>query len=478
METLPNAARSYADSHGLLPEGAPVLVMVSGGGDSVALLHLFARGVFGERPLRVLHVNHSLRGIESDADEAFVRALCRSLGIDCVVERVDISALAAARGLNLEDAGRRARAEESERALAALCSDVGESLGSGRIAVAHTRDDRVETFFMRVATGAGAGALSSIRPQRGRVVRPLLFCDRAELRAWLEREGCAWREDATNQDTTRTRAYIRNAVVPLFERLNPAFRDSLERSLDLLADDDALLSSMADAFGRDFATSTPDERVEFERDLMATLERTMRRRTVRSALLSTFPDASRIEASHIESLVDGLAEDGYARDLPGGLSAYTEYGTLVVSRSGADQFVLAPSVLEIPGTVDLGPAGSIAAEWADCEDVSGGSHSVVVDATAFGDALTVDSVREGDRMRPFGMEGTRKLSDMLIDAKVPRRDRGALPVVRDGERIVWLAGVRMSEEYRVTRDTERAVRLTWRTADRPGGFELNGASGT
>lgn len=442
-----------------------MLIMVSGGGDSVALLHMFARGVFGERPMRVLHVNHMLRGAESDGDEAFVRGLCASLGIDCVVERMDVAKFATDEGLNLEDAGRRVRAEASERVLADLCADAGEPLRSGRIAVAHTRDDRIETFFMRVATGAGAGALSSIRPRRGRVVRPLLSCDRAQLRAWLEAEGIGWREDATNDDTTRTRSYIRNAVVPLFEGLNPAFRDSLERSLDLLADDDALLSSMADAFGRDFATATPDERVAFERDLMATLERTMRRRTVRSALLSTFPDASRIEASHVESLVDGLAEDGYARDLPGGLSAYTEYGTLVVSRSDADQFILAPSALPVPGSVHLGPAGSIEAEWADSGDVAGGSHSVVVDADGLADVLTVDSVREGDRMRPFGMEGTRKLSDMLIDAKVPRRVRGAQPVVRDGERIVWLAGVRMSEEYRVTGDTRRAVRLTWRTAD-------------
>jgi len=123
---------------------------------------------------------------------------------------------------------------------------------------------------------------------------------------------------------------------------------------------------------------------------------------------------------------------------------------------------VAPSLLMIPGTADLGDAGSIRAEEVPSDDVAGTSESVVIDASEVGDPLVVDGIRPGDRMRPLGMEGTRKLSDLLVDSKIQRHERGAVPVVRDRERIVWLAGVRMSEDYRVGPQTTRAIRLTWR----------------
>ena len=162
--------------------------------------------------------------------------------------------------------------------------------------------------------------------------------------------------------------------------------------------------------------------------------------------------------------MEGLAAEAFARDLPGGLRAETEYGKLVVSRAGTEPPVLAPCLLPLPGNADLGQAGSIVAEQVDPADIAGEADSVTIDAGA-ARTFVVDAVRPGDRMRPLGMSGSRKLSDLLTDAKVPRRMRGSVPVVRDGDRIVWLAGVRMSEEYRVGPDTERAMRLTWDRVD-------------
>ncbi len=218
---------------------------------------------------------------------------------------------------------------------------------------------------------------------------------------------------------------------------------------------------MADAFARDFARCEPGERVEFDREWMRTLDRTMARRTVRSALLRTFPQASRLESAHVEALVDGLAHDDFARDLPYGLRALSEYGTMVILRTDAQVPRVAPSLLSLPGSADLGPAGAISAQQTSSRDVAGNSRSVVVDAGCIRGELTVDSVREGDRMRPLGMKGSRRLSDMLSDAKVPRRLRRTVPVVRDGDEVVWVAGVQMSESYKVTRATECAFRLTW-----------------
>lgn len=438
-----------------------MLALVSGGADSTALLQLLAAGDLGPgSPLAVLHVDHMLRGEDSDADAAFVAEQCASLGVECRVMRFDVAAFAAENALNLEDAGRRIRYRFAEEELDALCDASGLARELGRIAVAHNRDDRVETFLMRAITGAGTGGFASIPYRRNRIVRPLLDCDRAAIREWLTERGTPWREDASNSDTARMRAFIRHELVPLFERANPTFRDTLARSIDLIADDDALLGAMAAIHVRDFADVTPGERVIFDREWMGTLDRAMARRTVRSAVLQAFPDASRIESAHIEAIVDGLGDAGFARDLPDGLRAETEYAKLVVSRAGEVPRVIAPCILPIPGVADLGSCGVITAEPADPADVAGTPDSVTIDAGRL-DRLVVDAPHPGDRMRPLGMDGSRKLSDLLIDAKVPRRDRSVTPVVRDGERIVWLGGLRMSEEYRIGAGTTHAVRLTW-----------------
>jgi tRNA(Ile)-lysidine synthase len=435
----------------------------------MAMLRLLASGEIAPgSPLAVLHVNHRLRGTDSETDAVFVAERCSDLGVRCRVVSFDVGGYAAEEGLNVEDAGRRIRYRFAEEELDALCADVGAELQDGRIAVAHNRDDRVETFLMRAITGAGTGGFASITYQRGRIVRPLLDCGRAEIRAYLSALGELWREDESNTDTTRLRALVRHEIVPVFERANPTFGETLARSIDLVADDDALLAAMASAHVRDFTDVAFDERVTFDREWMGTLDRAMARRTVRSAILEAFPDASRLESAHIEAIVDGLREEWFARDLPGGLRAETEYAKLVVLRVGETPRAVAPSLLPIPGTADLGPAGLIVAEPADPADRGGTPDSVTIDAGDL-DRLVVDAPRPGDRMRPLGMDGSRKVSDLLVDAKVPRRDRGATPVVRDGERIVWLAGVRMSEEYRIAADTARAVRLTWKRWERDPG---------
>lgn len=473
MASLPDIARATAAGHTMFPPGCPVVAMVSGGADSMALLHLLAAGELAAgSQLSVLHVNHRLRGADADADEAFVAAECARLGIACRTVRFDVAAYAEAAALNLEDAGREVRYRFAAEEADALAAAHGLPPEAARIAVAHTLDDRIETFLMRLLSGAGAGGLASIRHVRGRIVRPLLDATRDEVHAWLGAQPAgAWREDATNLDTSRLRARVRHELVPALLAVEPAARATLARTMRVLADEDELLGEMADAFARDFAADAtpeatapaPAPEVALDRAMMATLSRAMQRRAVRAALECAFSaEASRLESAHVEALVDGLADDGFARDLPEGLRAFSEYGRLMVSRRGERSPVVAPSLLPLPGSADLGEAGTIEATIADPADTSGDRTSVVVDV---GEAavLTVGPAREGERMRPLGMEGTKKLGDLLTDEKVPLRKRTGVPVVRDGEQVVWLAGVRMSEEYKVGPHTTRAMRLTWRT---------------
>lgn len=461
MPPLPDTVRATIARYTLMPPDPVVLAMVSGGADSIALLRLLASGDLGEPgDLSVLHINHGLRGAASDADEAFVTQTCEALGVPCDVVRYDVAGYAAAQGLNLEDAGRRIRYRFAEDALDAKCAAAGAASHRGRIAVAHTFDDRLETFLARIVAGAGAGGLRSIQPTRGRIVRPLLDARRAEIVAYLRDLGQPWREDATNADISRQRAWVRHELLPVIESRNASFDATAARMLAVLGDEDDLLAEMAEAFARDFTRLEGDVLV-FERGMMATLSRPMCRRTIRHALCATFPEASRIEYEHVDALVDGMNDERFARDLSFGLRAEAEYSTLRISRTPEGEDSVAPGLLPLSGTALLGAAGTMVAREAPAVYAGDDADRVTIDADSVRWPLVIDAVREGDRMRPLGMEGTKKVGDLLTDAKVPRRLRRLVPIVRDGDRVVWVAGVRLSEESRVGPHTTRIAELVW-----------------
>jgi len=312
-----------------------LVLLVSGGADSTALLHALASG---ELPpygvLEVLHVNHQLRGLEADGDERFVHDICKALGITCHVVSFDVDSYAKEHELNLEDAGRIIRYEEANKLLDMLCREHRLLPSKSRIITAHTLDDRIETFFWRALWGGGTGALGSIAATRDNIIRPLISTTRNEVIAYLTGHNQPWREDATNQDLTRTRAAIRHTLIPACEEVRPSFRRSIERTMDLAAGDNEILERMEQAFARDFVIEREEgEILAFIAPMMRTLDKTMRSRTVRSALFETFPEARRIDGPHIDALVDAFDCDTFARDLGYGLRATLKCDTLRVTKA-------------------------------------------------------------------------------------------------------------------------------------------------
>lgn len=464
MGTLPDIASATVRRHDLLQPGDIVLAMVSGGADSVALLHLLASGQLGvEVTLVAMHVNHMLRGADADADEQFVRDLCERLGVELEVVRFDVAEYARAKKLNLEEAGREVRYNSADSELNKLCRSAGLPIDRGRIAVGHSADDRVETFMMRLVAGAGAKGLTSLRHRRGRIVRPLADLSRSAIRNYLREQGEVWREDASNTDTTRLRARIREEILPALREINPRFDEATLRTIDILTTDDHVLSGVTMLSAHQLSTFE-DEVLSFDTPGMASLSIPARRRVLRWALQDHFPESSRLEFAHLETLAHAFEQDApkrFKHDLPGGLRARRRYGTISISHAERGGRALAPRLLSIPGTVELDGTGALHASVAALGDLSGNPYSIVIDGDLLGETLTVTGPVAGDRMRPLGMSGTKKVSDILIDAKVPAEKRPQVPVVRDGERIVWVAGVRMSDEYKVTAGTTRPVRLTW-----------------
>lgn len=466
MENLIAKIKQTIERESLFAPGDTALVMLSGGGDSVALLRVLTI-LAGELEIDVhaLHVNHLIRKETASADEAFAVALCEELGVSCTVQRVDVGAFAQENGLNLEDAGRRVRYAAAEKLVEQLCENKNARRSQGKIVTGHSRDDRVETFFSRALFGAGTGGLGSTHAKRGAIVRPLIGCDRRELREWLESLGFSWCEDESNEDVTRTRAFIRTNIIPACEELNPSFRSALERTMNLLSDDDTLLSTMANQFARDFSDDrVVGEHIVFNINFMRTLEQTMARRTLRSGILQMFPEASRIDASHIQNLVDHFDCDSYVQDLPDNLRAEVRYGTLKVSKKRPIE-TWEDTILNVDGETDLGAAGKLYLEEVGVDEIYVDPFSATVDADVFLGSLSAGPARIGERMHPLGMEGSKLLSDVFIDAKVPKEQRALVPIVRDASQVVWAAGQTLDDRYKITQETKRAWRIEWVTRE-------------
>jgi tRNA(Ile)-lysidine synthase len=452
---LQDSVRRTIRQHALARPGTRVLVALSGGADSVAVLHLL-RDLEHEGDLVVVgaaHLNHGLRGADADADEAFCRALAERLNLAFVSARVDVATLAREQKRSIEDAGRSARYAFLERAAAEVGADV--------IATAHTRDDQAETFLLRLLRGAGTRGLASIQPRRGRVIRPVLDVARTELRNFLAMRGEAYREDATNADVSVPRNRIRHELIPYIQsRFSPAAPELLARQAALARDDEDFLQQLAiESLDRIVLRENgPGESIELDAAALAAAPRALGSRVAHS-VLSRLAVARAIGAAHVERLLALAAngKEGACISFPGQY-AQRHGGVirLVAGRGaptqGQNSFAFE---LSIPGEVRWQPDGwSIRAEHLasgpnDRQWAAKGPE-VGVSAASVTLPLGIRSRRPGDRFHPLGAPGVRKLQDFLVDRKVPRAERDALPLVVDGrDRIVWVVGHSVGEDFRV-----------------------------
>ena len=495
---MPSVSRRYATGRGPFdrPSGradaelsGPVVLMVSGGADSTALLVLAATSALdiddgrGEariarERLHVLHVNHQLRGLEAEEDEEFVCELAARYGIPCTVRRADVAGLAADLDGNVENAGRILRYAEATRLANELCVEAGCPRSSARILTAHTADDRAETFFMNAVRGTGPAGLSSIPRRRNRIVRPLLDRTHDELCDLLRMRGIVWHEDGTNADTRYLRAFVRHEVMPVVRARNPHVVASIATTCDILSDEDAYLASVAARTLRDLTRREAEGLVVVDARRLAALEVAIARRVVRRALLGVSPQA-RLEARHIASVLRLVAAGEGSVSVPVGVDVRVEHGLLTArargaATSGAMGWLEAPGSLGLPSGKVLQaslarvPQGADAVALARAHALEWAGASVLVDAEAAGvdpargGRLWVDPPHAGDVLCPLGMHGqSKKVSDLLQEARLPLAERGEAPVVRTSPtgRIVWVAPLRVDERARCTPATRWFLEL-------------------
>jgi len=460
VDGLVDRVSRYAAQHQLWTAETRVVAAVSGGSDSVAMLFVLrALASRGDLVLVGLaHLNHHIRGAAADEDAAFCRRLAERLEIAAFIGDADVPA-AARDGVSLEVAGREARQHFYNEAIA--------SARAARMAVAHTRDDQAETVLLRLTRGAGAQGLSGMAPRRGMLVRPLLDVTREELQQHLGQFEETWREDETNRDRTIPRNLIRHAVMPELRRINAQADAALARAAEVLRLDAEFLEQLANAaFLRAVEVDTEHERVMISAGELGKLPVPLATRVARYALETANPDRS-YGLEEAQALCAFAASGSGARDVPGLVMERFGAGAVLL-RKGSPPKAVRPFELRLslPGTVEA-PHGawSVTAEgpMPPLASVDHGSRTVVVDAGDLGAHLIVRERRPGDRLRPLGAPGRRKVQDVLIDRKVPRDDRDRVPIVttEDGQ-IVWVAGEVLAEPFRVTSLTKSVVVLTLR----------------
>jgi tRNA(Ile)-lysidine synthase len=433
---LSDLARAVRES-GLIAAGSRGVALVSGGADSVATTAALVE-VLGPEAVTALHLNYGLRP-DSDEDESTVRNLSHRLGIELQVERPELG-----EG-NVQAEAREARYRSAER--------LRLSRGADWIATGHTRTDLAETVLYRLATSPGRRALLGLRPRRGAVVRPLLALDRDEVRRLAAEAGLPFRDDPTNAEPLFARNRIRNEVLPVLREIGPRADETIAETQEELAEEAEALEGAA---AKALAESGAEAAGAIGRDALAPLHPAVRRLALRRMAERAAGAAVPLGRARAERIWRLLNQpEGGVVELGSGLDAQIEGGHVRFTTGPAAE--PAAATLPVPGVCRFG-SWEVRAELSSGVPPAEGPDLAVLDPRALGGDLVVRAWRDGDRMRPLGLGGSKSLQDLFTDRKVPRSLRHALPVVTSDGRIVWIAGVAVSEEFAAKAgDSESAV---------------------
>lgn len=454
------------EEHQLLAPGDKVLVALSGGADSVCLLHVL-NSLKEELDIKLYaaHLNHMIRGEEADADQAYAESLCKNLGIECFVKKTDVPALAKSEGLTSEEAGRKARYD--------FFNEIKKDKKIDKIATAHNKNDRAETVLMRIIRGTGLDGLKGISYKReDGVIRPVLDVSRADIEEYCRENSLEYCTDSTNSDNDYTRNRIRNEVLPyLKENFNSAIIDTIVRFSDITSSDADFLNAYAERLYERINNPLPSHKPNaIHIDSLEMLDFSIKARLIRIAAKKAINEEMKLEYRHISDILELCGkETGAGIDLPLGLRVENSYGWLVFINTNEEKEAV--KVPEDVLCIEVYPLNTyyieninknITLKLVDPKIYKKSERELLLDYDLLENRrLIIRNRLKGDKMVCFSDGRTKKLKSIFIDSKVDRNDRDKIPLLCADNEIAAIIGSRVSEKYKVTKDTGRALAVEY-----------------
>ncbi len=431
----------------MFADGANIVIGLSGGADSVALVHILWRlhKQYHWR-LQTVHIHHGLRGQEADADAAFVKAYSTRLGIACDVVCFDAAKAAKEQKCTVEEAGRNFR----YRVFAKYAGQ------NGFIAVAHHADDQAETILMRLCRGTGLDGLTGMLPVRNRIVRPLLFCSRKEIEQYCKQHQLSYQQDSTNFETAYTRNKIRLQVMPLLEQVHGGSAAHIAKTASLLAQENDFMTQTAKQMYQQIRM--PQTQVCLQKEPLQQMHRALRLRVLRLAVEEATGTTQNLTQAHLEAMEHLLMQNqnGFVQ-IVGGWQCCLEYQRLMFCKEQTQkteylydlQLDMPIYIKEMDVFVECGIITEKNAEFCDND------YTKLFDYDKIKKSLCVRNRRAGDRMRLHG--GTKKIKSLFIDEKIPKAQRDTKLLLACGEEILWIYGAQTSTAFAIDENTKQYI---------------------
>lgn len=453
---LLNKAAAAVKKYSMLSGGEKILIGLSGGPDSVCLFHVLnnMKDKFA-LDLNAIYVDHGLRPGETDMEIAFCKKLCENLNIPFVAKSIDVKTYTREQKMNMQEAARQLRYK--------IFDEVSYEINARKIALGHTADDQAETLLMRIFRGSGPTGLSGIPPVRKNIIRPLIEIERKEIARFLDDLKIDFITDSSNTKKDYLRNKIRLSLIPMLKELNPDITKTLSKTASIFRDEEKYFEILVTKTLMKLISRKTDSRVELFLIPFEIMDKAIIRRVLRRVIDET-GGLRGISFIHIEDIID-LIKNGRPGDriyLPGGIRVIKEYSTL--NLTSEPTVTLNTYNLTVPGETVLKEAGVLikaSVTEAPFEASASGpqAYSALFDADKLLLPLIARPRKNGDFFFPLGFGKRKKLQDFFVDEKVPRDERGRIPLITSGEDIIWVLGYRGDERFKITEGTKKAIKL-------------------